>query len=104
MPKLLRLGPSPKLPKYLSRLPTNGLSRLAVGKAYRRVAVPQGEKLDIFPLAQRLTEKQIRKVRAHAVANKLHKLMFACDRALRGSERARVAVARWYLEGRIASR
>lgn len=68
-----------------------------------RLPLP-GEHAGIFPLARRLTEAQIRKVRAHAVTTKLYKLMFACDRALRGSDRARVAIARWYLTGRAASR
>lgn len=70
----------------------------------RRIAAPTGKHAGIFPLARELTEKQIKKVRAHAVARKLYPLMFACDRASRGSFRARVTIARWVLTGRAAAR
>ena len=94
----------PKLPALNSPRPKKERTSVAYGKAHHRVGVPRGENEGVFPLAQKLTEKQIRKVRAHAVTHKLYPLMFACDRALRGSERARVAIARWYLTGRAASR
>lgn len=94
----------PYLPKNTSAQPRKEREYLATGKAYHRVGIPTGEQAGIFSLARELTERQIRKVRAHAVAHKLYPLMFACDRALRGSERARVAIARWYLTGRAASR
>jgi len=93
----------PYLPRNTSTQPRKKRDYTAVGKA-RRVGVPRGEHEGIFVLARELTERQIRKVRAHAVTHKLYPLMFACDRALRGSERARVAIARWYLTGRAASR
>lgn len=79
-------------------------STLATGKPHHRVAIPTGKQAGVSPLAKRLTEAQIRKVRAHAVAHKNYKLMFACDRALRGSTRARVTIARWVLTGVVASR
>jgi hypothetical protein len=93
----------PYLPRNTSPQPKKKRDHTAVGKAHR-VAIPRGEQAGIFSLARELTERQIRKVRAHAVTHKLYPLMFACDRALRGSERARVAIARWYLTGRAASR
>jgi hypothetical protein len=94
----------PYLPKNTSAQPKKDRTYVATGKAHHRVAIPRGEHEGIFALARELTEAQIRKVRAHAVTHKLYPLMFACDRALRGSERARVAIARWYLTGRAASR
>jgi ABC-type thiamine transport system ATPase subunit len=68
------------------------------------VAVPRGKHQRIFPLATSLTEPQIHKVRAHAVKHGFHDLMFACDRALAGSFRARVAIARWLKGGQATSR
>jgi hypothetical protein len=93
----------PDLPTHASPLPKKKRSYVAMGKT-RRVGIPRGAHAGIAELARELTETQIRKVRGHAVEHKLWPLMFACDRALRGSERARVAIARWYKTGRAASR
>ena len=77
---------------------------VAYGLTYHRVGIPRGKHTGVFPLARSLTEAQIQKARAYAVEHGLLEVMVACDRALAGSERGRVAVARWVLTGRAASR
>ena len=70
-------------------------SYVAYGQPYQRVGVPRGPRKLVATLARSLTEAQIHKVRAHAVEHSLRDLMRACDRALAGSVKARMAVARW---------
>jgi hypothetical protein len=90
------------LPRSGKRI-TKPRSYVAIGLA-RRVAAPRGKHAGISRLARSLTEASIRNVRAHAVEHANHPLMFACDRALAGSERARVAIARWLSGGEPKSR
>lgn len=70
----------------------------------KRVAIPTGRHKGVFTLARNLTAEQITEVRERAVRHSNHELMRICDRALKGSHRARVAIARLKIEGRAASR